>query len=84
MAKVYESNKYYKFRRGGNSYYTQDEPLLKTPLTNPLAVPIVRRILTVEERRKRIAKGQCFKCKEKYSPGYRCKGRMFRMDANQE
>lgn len=83
IAKVYESNKNYKFK-GGNSHLAKDEPILKTPQANPSAVPIIRRTLTVEERKERTTKGLCFDCEEKYSPGHRCKGRMFQMDANQE
>lgn len=37
--------------------------------------------MTVEERRARTAKGLCFNCDDTYSPGHRCKGKLFRMDA---
>lgn len=37
----------------------------------------------VEEKRVRTAKGLCFNCDEAYTPGHRCKGRLFRMDTDQ-
>lgn len=55
-------------------------PLLKTPPEVSKALPIVRKTLTMEERRARIAKGLCFNCDKAYSPGHRCKGKLFRMD----
>lgn len=43
----------------------------------------MRKTLTVEERRIRTAKGLCFNCDEAFSPGHRCKGKLFRMNAEQ-
>lgn len=80
-AKVYESN------RGGKPwkhFTAKTEPLLKTPPADGITVPIVRRTLIIEERHERTAKGLCFNCDEQYSPGHRCKGRLFRMNADQE
>lgn len=81
MAKVYESNTNYKNKGSGNSFYSKSDPILKNPPTEATTVPIIRRTLKVEERMERSAKGLCFNCDERYSPGRKCKGRMFRMDA---
>lgn len=83
MAKVYEANANYKNKGGGNAFYAKSEPILKNPPTDTTAVPIVRRTLTAEERKERSAKGLCFNCDEKFIPGHKCRGRLFRMDTEQ-
>lgn len=81
MAKVYEAQRgLHSFGQStGNS-----EPLIKTPPPGPKGVPIVRKMLTAEEHKERTAKGLCFNCDESYFPGHKCKGRLFRMDADQQ
>lgn len=44
----------------------------------------MRKMLTAEERKERTAKGLCFNCDESYAPGHKCRGRLFRMDADQQ
>lgn len=39
--------------------------------------------LNVGERRARREKGLCFNCDEKYSAGHQCKGRLFRLSADE-
>lgn len=46
-------------------------------------VPIVCQTLTVEERRKRTAKGLCFNCVEQYKPGHKCQEKLFRLGVEQ-
>lgn len=41
-------------------------------------------MLTVEERREHTTKGLCFNCDESYAPGHKCKGRLFRIDADRD
>lgn len=81
-AKVYESNKSFKpwknFTTTGKT-----EPLIKNP-PGETGVPIVRRTLTIEERKERTVKGLCFNCEEQYFPGHRCKGKLFRLDTEQD
>lgn len=57
-------------------------PILQTPPTSGKGLPIVHKQLTVEERKERTTKGLCFNYDEEYSPDHKCKGRLFRMDAN--
>lgn len=46
-------------------------------------MPIVRKMLTIEERKERMAKGLCINCDDSYFPGHKCKGKLFCMDASQ-
>lgn len=41
-------------------------------------------MLMAEERKERSAKGLCFNCDEAYTPGHKCKGRLFCMDASHQ
>lgn len=41
-------------------------------------------MLTAEEQKERTAKGLCFNYDESYAPGHKCKGRLFRMNAEQQ
>lgn len=84
MAKVYESNSNYKYKGRGNSFYSKTEPILKNPPANPTLVSIIRRALTIEERKERSAKGLCFNCDEQYNLDHKYKGCLFRMDANRD
>lgn len=89
-AKILEARKFGKgirgggIRGGGYGPINKTKPLLKTPPTGAGAVPIIRRTLTIEERRERTTKGLCFNCDEQYSPGHKCKGKLFRLNAEQE
>lgn len=80
VAKVHEANRGYKPYKMGGSPLIKSEPLLKTP-SGGTAVPIVRRTLTVEERKERTAKGLCFNCDEQYKPSHKCQGKLFRLCA---
>lgn len=53
MAKIYESNRVGKTWK---NFSAKTKPINKTPPAGRLTVPIVRRTLTVEERRERTAK----------------------------
>lgn len=70
MAKVYEANRSFKNLKygGGGSYDVKSEPIIKK-IPSSTGVPIVRRALTIEERKERTAKGLYFNCDEQYSPG---------------
>lgn len=57
------------------------EPLIKQSPLIIAPVPIVLKTLTVDECRKCTTKGLCFNCDESYSPGHKCKGHLFCMDA---
>lgn len=82
MAKVHESNKGYKaYKYGESPYNPKMEPIIKTPPATG-GVPIIRRTLTVEERKERTAKGLCFNYDECFSLGHRCKGKLFRLSAD--
>lgn len=59
---------------------TSSPSLLKTPTDGNRSFPVVRKTLTVEERRVRMARGLCFNCDETYSPRHRYKGKLFKMD----
>lgn len=64
-ANVYEANKKYKGRKGGGcACRVKTEPLIKTALTNTLAVHIVRRTLMIEEKEERLAKALYSNCDE--------------------
>lgn len=78
LVKVYEAK---KNSGGGSTSTINSEPLIKTPLVGMKTLPIVRKMLTVEERKECTAKGLCFNCDESYVPGHKCKGRLFRMEA---
>lgn len=70
----------------GSAVQTQSEgpglpPLLKNPPDVNRTIPLIHKTLTIEEHRARSAKRLCFNCDEAYMPGHRCKGRMFRLDA---
>lgn len=60
------------------------ESLIKTPPTGGQQIPIVRWGTTLEERRAHSAKGLCWYCEEVFRPGHQCKGRMFRLDADND
>lgn len=84
-AKILEARQCGKgFKGGGYITAKKSELLLKTPPASGTTVPIVRRTLTIEERRERTVKGLFFNCDEQYAPGHRCKGRLFRLNAEQE
>lgn len=77
VAKVHEANKGYKsYKFGEVPLNSKSDPLPKSP---PIAtrVPIVRRTLTVEERKERTAKGLCFNCDEQYKPSHKFQGKLF-------
>lgn len=77
VAKVHEGNKGYKaYKYGGSPYNPKSGPIIKTPLVTG-GMPIVRRTLTVEERKERTTKRLYFNCDEQFSPGHRCKGKLF-------
>lgn len=44
----------------------------------------MQKMLTIEERKERTAKGLCFNCDESYSSGHKCKGYLFRMDVERD
>lgn len=52
---------------------TAIELRLKTPLDSPKSMPILRKMLTVEERKERSAKGLYFNCDDLYVLGHKCK-----------
>lgn len=80
LAKLYEAQRGHD-KHGGHS--TAAEPLLKMPPAGAKGVPIIWKMLMAEEWKERSAKGLCFNCDESYVPGHKCKGRLFRMDADQ-
>lgn len=83
-AKILEARKGGKEFKGGRYVAAnKTELIFKTP---PAAggVPIVRRTLTIEERKERSAKGLCFNCDEQYAPGHKCKGKLFLMNMENE
>lgn len=57
LAKLYEAQR--GFHRGSTTTTTTREPLIKQPPSGSTQFPIVRKMLTVEERRERTAKGLC-------------------------
>ncbi|XP_060202731.1 uncharacterized protein LOC132631149 [Lycium barbarum] len=62
-------------RRYTDHRFSSKPPLLSTPATGN-AVPykgINRRTLSVEEMNEKRAKGLCYFCNEKYTPGHKCK-----------
>lgn len=81
LAKVYEAQWGLGKYRG---HSLVPKPLLKTPSTGEKGVPIIRKMLTVEERKERLGKGLCFNYDESYAPEHKCKGCLFRMDADQQ
>lgn len=84
LAKAHEAH-IILIRFGENSATeVNSEPILKNPPSGTKALPIVRKILTVEERKERAAKGLCFNCDELYTPVHRCRGRVFCMGANND
>lgn len=76
LAKLFEVQRGHG-KRGGSSGTSEPLP------ASAKGLPIVRKMLTIEERKERSAKGLCFNCDESYSPGHKCKGRLFQMDADQ-
>lgn len=44
--------------------------------------PVFKR-LSPAERKERASKGLCFNCDDKFSPGHKCKGRFFRLSADE-
>lgn len=81
MAKIYESQKG-STKHGGS--VPNSVSLLKTPPTRAKGVPIVRKILTAEGRKERTTKGLCFNYDDPFSPGHKCRGWMFCLDASQQ
>lgn len=80
-----------KFSGGSSSIYKKPfQPLNNKTLVgeenqgNPpqSKFPNFKRLNAVE-RRARREKGLCFDCDEKFSAGHRCKGRLFRLSANE-
>lgn len=45
-------------------------------------LPIFKR-LSPTERKERASKGLCFNCDDKFSPGHKCKGRIFKLSADE-
>lgn len=84
LAKVYEEHRRLGKGRGLTSSTVATEPLIKTVLVGARGVPIVRKMLTIEECKERTAKDLCFNCDESYSPGHRCKGLLNRMDVERD
>lgn len=59
-AKFYEAHKGNKgFKRGGYITVGKTKSLLKTPPGSTTTLPVVRRTLTMEERKEMTAKGLC-------------------------
>lgn len=94
MARMLESNKQrFGGSRFGSSNYFQfpvkkDAGLLPTPTGTSTgaqrSLPIVQRVLTEEEKRARRAQGLCYNCNSKFTPGHKCEGRLFRLDADSD
>lgn len=71
LAKLYEN------QHGQGKFNMRNSkagPLLQAPSDNTKGIPIVRKMLTIEERKERSAKGLCFNYDEAYSLGHKCKG----------
>lgn len=77
---MHEANKGYKAYKIGGVSINKSEPLLKTP-AGGTTIPIIRRTLTVEERREWTAKGLCFNCDKQYKPCHKCQGKLFQLCA---
>lgn len=87
LQKAFSLAKVYEVQHGQgrhNNLAAIIEPLIKAPPTGAKGVPTVWKMMTTEERKECTAKGLCFNCTKSYSPGNKCKGRLFRMDANQQ
>lgn len=84
LAKMHEAHRHSRKGGGFVVHLPSLDPLIKNPPTTSKALPIVRKTLTAEERRKWSAKGLYFNCDDPYFPGHRCKGRLSRLDAEGE
>lgn len=58
-------------------------PLMKTPPDSTKGLPMVCKMLMVEERKERSAKGLYFNYDDHCVPGHKCKGRLFPLDVDQ-
>lgn len=52
------------------------------PNSVPKSLPVFKR-LSPAERRERTSKCLCFNCDDKFVPGHKCKGKMFRLSADE-
>lgn len=76
LQKAFELARIYESQRGSGMKFFAPwaEPIIKIPLASRKGVPIVRKTLTMEEWKERMAKGMCLNCDETYSPSHKCKG----------